>query len=405
MVEERIVESRKNKKRNKILRTIRYGEEISRHEVKKITSYSMTTVLNTINELIEKKLLVEEECTDLRAGRKPTWLHINPTGQYFIGVEFNADGIDCVVVNFAYEIVYSRQSHFFFGIDADSIIEIIKLTIHEAINSLEDEKSKILGIGIGVPGYIDRASGVGIYYPHIKNWNNINIKKVLEKEFKLNVFIENNINAITIAYRWKEYGETAHDFVLATIKYGTRIGSIIDNKLFVGNGGNAGEIGHMKLMNANRICSCGRRGCVDTEVSLMAIKSKVIERIMYGYFADIKEQMQGDFDKFNIEMVIKAAEEGSKEAVELLNETAMYLGQALAPVMATLNPKQIVIASTSGLGGEKFAKEVYRVISENVTKELLEDFEVCSVKMHRNMGAFGAAMLVAEAEYGSVETN
>jgi len=78
-----LVENRKNLKRNKIIRTIRYSDEVSRYDVKKITAYSMTTVLNVINELIQKKILIEEECTSVKSGRKPTWLRINPDGEFF----------------------------------------------------------------------------------------------------------------------------------------------------------------------------------------------------------------------------------------------------------------------------------------------------------------------------------
>ena len=81
-----ILENRKNYQRNKMLSVIRLHENISRNDVKKITAYSMTTVLSTIDELIQEGLVYEESCNDSRVGRKPVWLRINPEGGYFLGV-------------------------------------------------------------------------------------------------------------------------------------------------------------------------------------------------------------------------------------------------------------------------------------------------------------------------------
>lgn len=404
-MEEGMVESRKNLKRNKILSTIRYRSDISRHDVKKITAYSMTTVLNVINELVEKKFLIEEKCDITRPGRKPTWLSINPEGQYFIGVEFNAKRIHCVVVNFAFKIIYSEQYKITKEMNVEGIIDKIKHSIQKALDFLGERSQRVLGIGVGLPGYIDRTKGIGLEYAHIEHWKNINIKEILEKEFQYDICIENNINTMAIAYRWQQYGETSDDFVLVSIKYGTRMGMIMDNKLFVGNGGNAGEIAHMKLMNGNRLCSCGKIGCVDTEVSFMAIKSKMIERMMYGYFKDIKEAICGNVDEITMDIFIKSVLRGNKDAIELLEETASYLGRCLTPVIATLNPKRIFLASESGFAGKIFSDKVYEVIEQNVTPILLKDFNVKCIKVERNMGAFGAAMLVMEKEYTTVEPN
>ena len=101
-----ILENRKNYQRNKMLSVIRLHENISRNDVKKITAYSMTTVLSTIDELIQEGLVYEESCNDSRVGRKPVWLRINPEGGYFLGVEFNRNAIHCVAFDFTGKLIY-----------------------------------------------------------------------------------------------------------------------------------------------------------------------------------------------------------------------------------------------------------------------------------------------------------
>ncbi len=398
-MEQGIVESRKDLKRNKIISTVRYNQMISRHEVKKRTGYSMTTVLNTINDLIDKKLLVEEDCDSVRVGRRPTWLHICPDGQYFIGVEFNADSLNCVVVDFSFQMVFSVDDKIHSTDTVDTILEKIEAVIRRALDFVGEEKSKVLGIGLGLPGYVNKEKGLSIEYAYINGWKNIPIKQIIEKKFGYKVIIENNINTMTIAYRWMEYGEKADDFVLLSMKYGLRMGMIIGNKLYSGNNGTAGEIGHVRLVNSYRYCSCGRKGCLDTEASFKAIKTKIIERMRCGYFSDIKAMVDGDMDRFSMSMFVESALQGKPDSVDLMKETATYLGEGLAMALAAINPRQVIIASKSGMGGAFFSDMVYDVIKESVTPALIENFSVKCVKAQDNIGAVGAAMMMMEDEY------
>ncbi len=398
-MEQGIVESRKDLKRNKIISTVRYNEMISRHEVKKRTGYSMTTVLNTINDLIEKRLLVEEDCDSVRVGRRPTWLHICPDGQYFIGVEFNADSLNCVVVDFAFQVIFSVNDRLYSTDTPESILEKIEAAIRRALDFVGEDKSKVLGIGLGLPGYVNKEKGLGVEYAYINGWRNIPIQRMIEEKFGYKVIIENNINTMTIAYRWMEYGERADDFVLLSMKYGLRMGMIIGNKLYSGNNGTAGEIGHVRLVNGYRYCSCGKKGCLDTEASFKAIKTKIIERMECGYFADIKEMVQGDMDRFSMSMFVESALQENPDSVDLMKETAVYLGESLAMALAAINPKQVIIASKSGMGGEVFSNMVYGVIQDSVPSALIENFSVKCIKAQDNIGAVGAAMMIMENEY------
>ena len=119
-----ILENRKNYQRNKMLSVIRLHENISRNDVKKITAYSMTTVLSTIDELIQEGLVYEESCNDSRVGRKPVWLRINPEGGYFLGVEFNRNAIHCVALDFTGKLIY----------DAERNIETSEKTADQVLN-------------------------------------------------------------------------------------------------------------------------------------------------------------------------------------------------------------------------------------------------------------------------------
>lgn len=404
VVQQGIVESRKNFKRNRIISAVRYHENISRHDVKKMTGYSMTTVLNIINDLVEQHWLVEEDCINVRAGRRPTWLHINPDGFYTIGVEFNADRMISVVTDFSFAVIYTAEQAVSLNDTAEQLVEKIKSAIHDAMEFMGSRKNKVIGIGLGLPGSLDRAKGVGLEYAHLNSWKNVPIRNLIEKEFGCRVLIENNINTMALAYRWEKYKEYADDFVLISLRYGIRMGMVINNKLFVG-AGNAGEIGHIKLPNGTRFCSCGKIGCLDTEASFKAIRNKILERMESGRFSDIKREIDGDPNKITMGMFVDSVQRGNKDAQELLAETAACLGQSLAMVLGTINPRRIIIASKSGMGGKAFSEVLYATLRENAPSSLLENCHVDCIKVSDNMGAVGAAMLVMEDELQVVDEN
>lgn len=393
-----VIENRKDLKRNRIMQTVRYHDGISRSDVKKMTGYSMTTVLNLIEELIGRGLLMEEACTDLRAGRRPTWLHLRPQGAYSIGVEFNADAMNCVVMDLTGNILHQMTWHMRACASSEEVLHMIFQAVEQACEVLAESVNALVGIGVGVPGYLDRREGVAVEYAHMPAWRNVPICHALQQHFHCPVCLENNINTTAIAYRYQTYQQEAEDFVLVSMKFGIRMGIYLNNHLFVG-GGNAGEIGHIRLANGYRYCSCGQRGCLDTEASWKAIRNKIIERMQCGQFAALKKKIQGDVEKITMDMLVEQVLADDADARELLQETAAYLGQGLSMVLGSLNPRHIVVATQSDLEGTAFAHSLRQVMKELAPSGLTKELQVSCVRVRDTMGAVGAALLAMEEAF------
>lgn len=397
-MERSVIESRKELKRNRIMQTVRYHDGISRSDVKKLTGYSMTTVLNLIEELLERGFLMEEECTDLRTGRRPTWLHLRPEGACSIGVEFNAHLMSCVIVDLTGQVLYQTMWHMHTDAQSQEVLDMVCRAVDEARAYLGDHAPTVVGIGVGVPGYLDRKTGVALEYAHLPAWRNVPVVQVLRQHCQCPIWVENNINTTAIAYRYQKYQEEAEDFVLVSIKFGIRMGIYLNNRLFVG-GGNAGEIGHIRLANGYRYCSCGQRGCLDTEASFKAVRNKIMERMECGQFAVIRHLTGGDPEKITMDMLVEQVLADDEDAKELLEETAAYLGQGLSMVLASLNPRHIVVATKSGMGGTFFADSLHRVMKKLAPPGLTRDLEVCCVRVSDPMGAIGAALMAMEEAF------
>lgn len=380
------------------MQTVRYHDGISRSDVKKITGYSMTTVLNLTEELIARGLLMEEACTDLRTGRRPTWLHLRPQGAYSIGVEFNADAMNCVLMDLTGQVLHELSWHIRANTTSSQVLQMICQAVELAQAALGDKTNGLVGIGIGVPGYLNRRQGVAVEYAHMPDWRHVPIREVLQQHFSCPIWLENNINTTAIAYRHQKYQQEAEDFVLVSMKFGIRMGIYLNNHLFIG-GGNAGEIGHIRLANGYRYCSCGQRGCLDTEASWKAIRNKIIERMQCGQFAALKQQVQGHVEHMTMDMLVEQIAAGDADAKEVLKETAQYLGQGLSMVLGALNPHHIIVAAQSDFSGTSFAKDLQHVMKELAPPGLTQQLQVSCVQVGDSMGAVGAAHLALEQAF------
>lgn len=401
---ESILENRKNYQRNKMLSVIRSHENISRNDVKKITSYSMTTVLNTVDELIHEGLVYEEICNDARIGRRPVWLRINPEGGYFLGVGFNRNAIYCVTLDFTGKLIYEAEQDI--GLEekvADTVLGMIKKMIYDAIAFLGEKSQKIIGIGVGVPGYSDINKGIAISYGHLQGWKNIPIKEIIENEFHIPCYMDNNVNVMIYAYKWLIYGGRCEDMLFVSIRTGARVIPIINNQPVCGTHGFSGELGHVKINGGSRICSCGRYGCLNSEISDVAIVNKIIDGIKVGRFREIAEKVQNDLDRITMTTFIDSVRAGHEDSLRLLEQVEGFIADVLSMLVNIFAPKKIILFGELAELGDILLDGVRKQVSRDIIKENNNGLKIMASEFGRNLGAMGAAALVIQNAFEFLE--
>lgn len=401
---ESIMESRKYYQRNKMLSIIRFHEDVSRYDVKKLTAYSMTTVRNTIDEMIQEGLIYEEICDEARVGRKPVWLRVNPDGGYFIGVEFNGRLMHCAVLDFTGKQIYNVE----LSIDeknnrAEDVILMLKDTIRQAFDHLQDKRDKVVGIGLGVPGYSNKKEGIAISYNHFKDWDNIPLKRIIEDEFQFPCYMDNNVNVMIFAYKWLVYHGRCEDMLFVSVRTGARVMPIINNTPVSSSYGFPGELGHVKVRGGSRMCSCGRYGCLNTEVSDFAIVSKIRDGIRVRRFKEIVEMVDGNLDDITIATFVDSVLLGHEDSLSLLHQVAGYLGDTFSMLVNIFAPRKIVFYGELARIGEPIFEILRKHVKENSIKENNKGLEIVEAQFGRNLGAIGAAALVMQEAFDFVE--
>lgn len=399
-----ILENRKYFQRNKMLHVIRSEADVSRNDVKKITAYSMTTVLSTIDEMISDGFIYEEQCSDTRVGRRPVWLRINPEGGYFIGIEFNRNWMYCVILDFTGKQIYS-QGHAIEKKDknAEQIICLIVGMIQEALAFLGEKKDKVIGIGLGVPGYNDTRTGVAISYSHLKDWKNVPIKKIIEEKVHIPCYVDNNVNVMIFAYKWLVYHGKCEDMLFVSIRTGARVMPIINNQAVSSAYGFPGELGHVKIKGGSRLCACGRYGCLNSEISDVAIVNKIIDGIRLRRFQEIFEMVNGDVEQVTMSTFVESVRRGHEDSMNLLRQVGGFLGDALGMLVNIFAPRKIVLYGELAGIGDLFLDIIRSHLTEDVIQENQNGLEIVASEFGRDLGAKGAAALVMQEAFAFVE--
>lgn len=398
-----IIQNRKYYQRNKMLSIIRFHKNVSRYDIKKITSYSMTTVISMIDELISQGYVYEVECEENRVGRKPVWIKLNPEGGYFIGIEFNGRMMHCDMVDFSGNVIYRNETAMHREDSHAVIVGKIVNNIKMAREQLGEKKDKALGVGIGVPGYVNKEEGIAKGYTHFADWKDVPIKEIIEEQIDIPCYIENNVDVMAFAYKWLYFKGDYEDFLFLSIRTGARLVPVINNRLVFSETGFSGEIGHVKIAPRHDICTCGKFGCLNTEVSDFAIAAKIREGIRIGRFQEIKEMVKGDMEAITVNTFVKSVLLRHEDSSTLMREIAMHLGNALGFTVNLLAPRKIIIFGELAKIGSLFIDEVRRNIEEVVIPENIEGFSVEASNEGEDLGAIGAAALVMQRQFNFIE--
>lgn len=303
-----------------ILNKIRKDGPISRAQIARDTKLTPPTVSSNVKELLEQNIVEEQDLGESLGGRKPTMLVINNEAFTIIGVDAGPESIECIRANLAGKVLKRSKTKLQLPIDNDQFLAALKDGIASCLASAD----QVIGIGVAMHGVVDRATGTSLYAPNL-GLANIPIKEQLEKEFGLEVKVENDARAMALGEYWfGNHGELA-SMLAVNIGSGVGAGVIIDGKLYHGATDIAGEVGHMTIDLHGEICECGNQGCLQTFVSGPAIARKATGQ------------------NLTAEQVFEQAVAGDESSIANFKAAGKALGVGLTNLIHIVNPEKIVL--------------------------------------------------------------
>jgi len=274
---------------------------------------------------------------------------------------------------------------------ADAVIQKIIRTIHGALTEGDTSVDQLNGIGIGVPGPVDQATGIVREAANL-NWNDVPLGDILTKEFKCPVVVSNDVDAGV--YGEYCFGAAKGSRTTLGVFPGTGIGGgcVYDGQMVTGKGISCLEIGHTIVEQDGRLCGCGGRGCLETVASRLAVSAAAAQAAYRGEAPHLFEAAGTDLADMRSGVLAKAIEAGDTIIEELVKRAASHLGVAIGNFIHLFAPDTVVLG-----GGmveampDLYVNSVYKNARKSVMPCYGDTFKVVAAKLGDDAAVMGAA--------------
>lgn len=252
----------------------------------------------------------------------------------------------------------------------------------------------VAGIGIGSPGLIQNPGGIVKSPPNMNNWDVVPLADEIHKVFNMRVEVDNDANVAAVAESKFGAGRQYSDFLFVIWGTGVGGGIIMNNQIYRGISGGAGEVGHISIDYNGLLCNCGTKGCVEAYVGQKYLSKRTIEKLKSTPSAKLLELVGGDVEKIAPVHLSQAAEAGDPLSKDILVEAGTLLGVMIGSVMSTLDFRVTVIGGGVSAVGDFVYTAIRESVQRNVQKPLREDIKIVRAELGNDAGIFGAAGMV-----------
>ncbi len=256
-----------------------------------------------------------------------------------------------------------------------------------------DNKIKLEGIGIGVPGLVSDKGEIN-NPPNLPGWGKVPVKEKLERILNYPVFVENDANAAAIGELIYGAGKNLNNFIMLTIGTGVGGGIIINRKIFRGEIGAAGELGHVTVDYKGNRCNCGNIGCVESYVGNNYLVARVKKQLENNKNSLIYELCENNLENLTPKIISQAAHQGDDFANKVIIETGNYLGVALVSIMNVLDIATVIVGGGLSGFGDTLFKSIEDTIKDRIFSVIGDRVKVIPAALKNDAGILGAAALV-----------
>lgn len=370
--------------RDLVLQVIFNHDAISRAEIARLTKLTRATVSDMVNNLLGEELVEEIGYGESIGGKAPILLSLIADSRYLIGLNLAQDKFIGSVVNLRGEIKETVE----FAVNDSDGEQALQL-VYQILDQLTQNHWKpLVGIGVGTPGLVNTQEGVVVNAVNL-DWQDLPLAHLLESRYNLPVTVLNDSQATAIG-EFVYGGNHASDsnLVVVTIKHGIGAGILINGRLFQGDGGGAGEIGHVVVQEDGELCRCGKYGCLETIASTRAILQRA-KNLAPEY---TESQLAENFDGISLEAIEAAWQANDALAGRVLSDAAHYLGASIASLIGVLNIQNIVITGDMSRFGDAWLQSVQETMTRGALTRMAQD-----TKLEMGTLEFKACILGASA--------
>jgi predicted NBD/HSP70 family sugar kinase len=381
--------------RQTILQNAYFAQSSSRLELSQQLGLSPATVTHVVAELLDEGILLETGVAESQGGRPRMLLTVNSAHGFFVGVDVGETQTRVEL----FDLTLTRLSGVEYGLDSamdqvEQVIEQIDAGLSYVLHAARVPRERVLGIGVGVPGIVERTSALLVHAP-AWSWRSVPLMARLHQQLGLPIYLDNGAKAMAQAELWFGAGRSVDS--LATLLIGTGVGAgiIANGTLYRGATNSAGEWGHTKLILDGWACRCGSRGCIEAYIGALGIIRRFREQAPLFPLPEANQEA-------GIAAILQAHANGHPAATQTLQQTAHYLGAGIADLINMFNPRLIILGGWVGLAiGPYVLDEVQRSAAAYALPQPFEAVQIGLCEFGQDAVCKGAAMLALDSFFAT----
>ena len=375
---------------NIILNALRSNGSLSLTELSRQTGFNVPTITNLVKKLEAEDYLIREKSHGPGQGRPPQCIRINTSARYVVGLDLGRFNTNIILVDLSRKIIYKKRFHTL-NLQEPKVIDQLLNEITNAIQESGVKFSKILGVGMAIPGLVNCKLGRSYTFLNFKDKP---IRDVFEKRLDMPVFIENDARSMALGELWFGLAKDAKNALCLNIGWGIGLGIITNGRIYYGNDGFAGEFGHILIKENGHLCQCGKYGCLESLASGRAIAEQVRQIVRNGKDSMLLKLVDGNIDIINAETVVRAAQMGDQLSIEIFEQAGKYIGQGLAILINLFNPEVVILGGRVSQAGRFLLNPIQTEANKRALPHISERAKIVVSELGNLSGALGATTLV-----------
>lgn len=351
---------------------------------------SIPTSTKLVQELIAEGFLQDMGKQGTTGGRRPSIYGLNPEAGYFVGVDVARQHIHIAITDFKGNLKsFVQDIEFVLQSNADSfklICGMVKdITAKQGV-SWDD----VLGVGVSLSGRVNPEEGYSLTY-FVRD--DLPLKAIFQNELKVPVNIENDSRAMTFGeYLYDEEARHEDNMLFINLSWGLGMGMILDGKLYYGKSGFSGEIGHFPLLDNDKICRCGKIGCLETGASGSALHRIIIDELEAGKASGLAPKYHSG-KGITLDDILNAIKEEDVLSIDAIGRVGEALGRGIAGLINIFNPGLVVVGGRLIVGGDYLMFPIKTAVKKQSLNKVSSDTVIRFSKLGRKAAGIGDCLI------------
>jgi len=355
---------------------------------------SLPTSMALLNQLTSAGIVEKQGQGDSVGGRKPDLFGLKKHTFFVLSIQIERFEIKLAILDNTHQILFEKNILTIISKEF-RIVEFIHKYASELIKDSKINSDKLMGVGISMPGLVSSEEGKNYTY-FLQDQESESLQSAFEKRFDKPVVIFNDAKSSCLAEFRFGLAKNRSNVLVISMDWGIGLGIIMGRKMHTGVSGFAGEFGHIPIVEDGLLCHCGKRGCLETVASGIAMVNKAKKGLDAGQTSILNTMMNNEIENLEPELIIEAANLGDQFAINVLSEIGMSLGKGIAILIQIFNPELIILEGKIAEANQFITTPIQQSLNTYTMIQLKERTQISLSTLGKNSSLLGATVAVME---------